>query len=92
MSFGAPRQVLMLLLTTIFCVTGLPLISKHDTFTPERLETSFLQALNEWDNDRVNLWTTLKAKGEMDRFLVHRHLFHGLAPEVWGKLSVIDSS
>ena len=83
MSFGAPRLVLTLLLTTMCFVTSLPLVSKHDTFMPERPETSFLQALSEWDNDRANLWTTLKAKGEMDRFLVHRHLFHGLAPEVW---------
>ncbi|KAK5324487.1 hypothetical protein LTR70_002934 [Exophiala xenobiotica] len=62
-------------------VTSFPVLSKDENPSHGKMEASFLRALNEWNEDRTNTTTTLKAKGEMDKFLVHRNLFGGLTSE-----------
>lgn len=92
MSSLAIHGILLLFFALVLNVTSFPLLSKDEISSHGTMGVSFLRALDEWNSDRTNATNTLKAKGEMDKFLVHRTLFHGLAPEVWGRLMAIDSS
>jgi len=84
--------MLLLFFAMVLNVTSFPVLSKDDNPSHGKMEAGFLRALNEWNEDRTNTTTTLKAKGEMDKFLVHRNLFGGLTSEVRGRLRLLTAA
>lgn len=72
----------LLLLPLVLSVTSSPVATRHHHLSLPNRAKNFLQALSDWNSDKANPKTTMIARGEMDRILVHRHLLEGLTHEV----------